>query len=74
MKLAVLLPGIGYTCDKPPLYYSGKLAHALGWETLPVPYGGFPAKVRGDRDRLRQSMDIALAQTEELLRDVDWSA
>ncbi|MBR3494389.1 MAG: alpha/beta hydrolase [Clostridia bacterium] len=74
MKLAVLLPGIGYTCDKPLLYYSGKLARALGWEILPVPYGGFPAKVRGDRARLRQSMDIALAQTEELLRDIDWSA
>ena len=72
-RLAVLLPGIGYTCDKPLLYYSGKLARSLGWEVRPVPYGGFPEKVRGDRDRMKQSLDIALAQAEELLRDVDWA-
>ena len=24
-KIAVLFPGIGYTCDKPLLYYSAKL-------------------------------------------------
>ena len=72
MKIAVLLPGIGYTCDKPLLYYSGKLARSLGWEVLPVPYSGFPAKVQGDRDRLRESIGIALRQTEASLQAVDW--
>ncbi len=73
-SLTVLLPGIGYTCDRPLLYYSGRLARALGWEVLPVPYGGFPPKVRGDRERLMQSAEIACAKTEEMLRDVDWKA
>ena len=73
MNIAILLPGIGYTCDKPLLYYSGKLARSLGWEVLPVPYGGFPPKVQGDRDRLRESIGIALRQTEEKLKDVDWA-
>ena len=72
-KLAVILPGIGYTCDRPLLYYSGKLARGLGWEVLSVPYGGFPAKVRGDRERMKQSAEIAAAQTEDLLRDAGWS-
>ena len=70
--VAVLLPGIGYTCDKPLLYYSGKLAKSLGWEVIPVPYTGFPAKVRGDRKRMRESFEIALRQTEDMLRTVDW--
>ena len=71
--IAVLLPGIGYTCDKPLLYYSGKLARSLGWDVLPVPYGGFPSKVRGDRERMKQSAEIALAQTEDMLREIDWT-
>ncbi len=73
MNIAVLLPGIGYTCDKPLLYYSGKLARSLGWEVLPIPYGGFPPKVQGDQDRLRDSIRIALTQTEEKLQGVDWA-
>lgn len=72
-KLAVLLPGIGYTCDKPLLYYSGKLARSLGWEVLPVPYGGFPPKVRGDKALMRRCAEIALAQTETLLGNVNWA-
>ena len=71
-KLAILLPGIGYTCDKPLLYYSGKLARSMGLEVLPVPYSGFPSKVRGDRKRMVESFEIALGQTEEMLRDVEW--
>ena len=72
-KLAVLLPGIGYTCDKPLLYYSGKLARALHWDVFPVLYTGFPAKVRGDRERMKQSVEIALTQTEKILREVEWA-
>ena len=69
----MILPGIGYTCDKPLLYYSGKLARSLGYEVLPVPYGGFPPKVRGDQARLLECAEIALAQTDSMLREIDWS-
>ncbi len=69
---AVLLPGIGYTCDKPLLYYSGKLARSLGWDVIPVPYTGFPGKIRGDRERMKQSFEIALRQTEDVLKAIDW--
>ena len=73
-KLAVILPGIGYTCDKPLLYYSGKLAQALEWEVLRVPYGGFPEKVRGDARKMKQSADLAFQQTADALRNVQWDA
>ena len=72
-KLAVILPGIGYTCDRPLLYYGGKLAQALGWEVRRVPYGGFPEKVRGDLEKMRQSAEMALQQTEEMLLGIDWN-
>lgn len=71
-RLAVLFPGIGYHCDKPLLYYSAKLAKAAGYEVLPVPYSGFPDNVRGDADKMRQSLEIAYAQAETMLARVSW--
>ena len=47
-RIACLFPGIGYTCDKPLLYYSWKLLKGLGWEVVPVPYTGFPSGVKGN--------------------------
>ena len=44
-KLAVIFPGIGYTAEKPLLYYAGKLAKEHGYETVNVAYSGFPEKV-----------------------------
>ena len=72
-RLAVLFPGIGYHCDKPLLYYSAKLARAAGYEVLPVPYGGFPEKVRGDADKMRESFEIAWSQAEAMLATVKWA-
>jgi phosphoglycolate phosphatase len=73
-KLAVLFPGIGYHCDKPLLYYSAKVALAAGYRVRPVPYAGFPAKVRGDGDKLRACVEIAWSQACEMLADVSWAA
>ena len=44
-KIAVLFPGIGYTCDKPLLYYTGKLAVARGYKLVKVEYGNFPSGI-----------------------------
>ena len=71
-RLAVLFPGIGYHCDKPLLYYSAKLARAAGYEVLPVPYSGFPEKVRGDGEKLRACLDLAWDQAEAMLAGVKW--
>ena len=73
-NVTVLFPGIGYTCDRPLLYYAGKLAASLGHQVIRVPYGHFPDGVKGDPEKMRQAFLSALAQAEELLRDVDWSA
>lgn len=72
MKLAVLFPGIGYTCDKPLLYYAGKLAEKNGFEVKPVPYKNFPQKEKGDRKKMEQSFQIAVEQSEEILKEIKW--
>ena len=74
MKAAVLFPGIGYTCEKPLLYYAAKVALAAGYEVIRVPYGGFPAGVKGDERKMRDCFLSAVAQSEALLRDVDWTS
>ena len=73
-SVACLFPGIGYTCDKPLLYYSGKLLKGLGWEIVPVPYTGFPSGVKGNPEKMQQSAHMALEQAEEILQEIDWNS
>lgn len=72
-KLAVLFPGIGYTCDKPLLYYSGKLAAVRGYEIKQVPYGNFPPDVKGSAEKMEKAFYSALAQAEAILKDTDFA-
>ena len=72
-SIAVFFPGIGYTVDKPLLYYSRKLAREEGYEVKLVPYSGFPEKVKGDAGRVRQSYEIALKQAQEMQEIIDFA-
>lgn len=67
-KLALLFPGIGYTADKPLLYYSRRIAAALGYEVLPLRYSGFPKAPKDDPEKLKACFALAQAQTEEQLK------
>lgn len=71
-KIAVLFPGIGYTCDKPLLYYSGKLAEKYGYQIRRVPYGNFQEGIKGDRKKMGEAFVSALSQAEEILQDISW--
>lgn len=66
-RLAVFFPGIGYTADKPLLYYSRRLAERAGYELGVLGYSGFPKKLRGDRERLLESIRIACRQSRKAL-------
>ncbi|MCR5210623.1 MAG: alpha/beta hydrolase [Lachnospiraceae bacterium] len=70
MKIACFFPGIGYTADRPLLYYSRKIAKEAGYEIKIVPYGGFERGIFGDSDKMRKAFDTALGQTEEILKDI----
>lgn len=73
-KLAVLFPGIGYTCDKPLLYYSSCLARQHGYEILPVTYTGFPKNVRDDAKKMQAAFSIALEQAKKQLQNTGWES
>ncbi len=70
-KLAVLFPGIGYTCDKPLLYYGGRLAAFCGYEVKPVPYGNFEPGIKGNPKKMEEAFRSALDQAEEILKGVN---
>ena len=73
-KTAVLFPGIGYQFDRPLLHFAWEQAAQYGYEVIPVGYSGFPSKIRGNRERMAQSLRMAEEQTEEILRGVDWQS
>ncbi|MCD7817601.1 MAG: alpha/beta hydrolase [Lachnospiraceae bacterium] len=73
MKIAVVFPGIGYHTDKPLLYYSKKIAASHDYQIKDVPYGNFPAGVKGDKNKMEACFIDALKQCEDILSDVDFS-
>lgn len=72
--LAVFLPGIGYHNDKPLLYYSRKLALECGYDAVLVTYHDLPSKVKGNKEKMMEAVDMAYAQTVQSLNDIDMHA
>ena len=54
------------------MYYTSRLASKHGYKIRTVSYGTLPENIKGDSVKMRQAFDLALAQTEESLRDIDW--
>ena len=72
-KLAVLIPGIGYTKDKPLLYYSSKIARAKDYDVLGVTFHDLPDKIRGDNAKIKEAYLLCCEQTKEFLGGIDFS-
>ena len=70
-KIAVFFPGIGYSVDRPLLYYSRKMFSEMGYETKLISYSGFPENIRGDKSKMVRAYSIALKQAQEMLADID---
>jgi N-acetylglutamate synthase and related acetyltransferases len=66
MKIAILFPGIGYHCDKPLLYYSGKLWTQYQYETVKLTYTNLSRSIP-------EAFEQAYAQTESSLAKINWS-
>lgn len=73
-KLCVLFPGIGYTVDKPLLYYSGKYFKKLGYEIISIKYSELPPKVVGDADYMKKAFMIGLKDAQEQLSGINWQS
>ncbi len=73
-RIAVIFPGIGYNKNRPLLYHSGKLALQHGFKVKALEFGGFPTKIKGDREALMKAFSIAVAQSEDQLKYIDFEA
>ncbi len=71
-KICVLFPGIGYTVDRPLLYYPGKYFRKRGYEVINVSYSGLPGNIGKDEKLKRLAFDMALVQAKERLTDINW--
>lgn len=71
-KIAVLIPGIGYTCDRPLLYFAGKLAQNNGYQIIRLSFKhlGGKKKLIGNEKKMKKVFEHALEQTKEQL-DID---
>ena len=68
-KTALIFPGVGYTKDRPLLYYAGKLAAGSGYELKFMDFSGIDwskDKLK-DRDFLMRTLKKCLRMTEEAL-------
>ena len=61
-KIAVLFPGVGYTCERPLLYYGGKLLEEAEYRVVRLFYHGFPTGIRGDKEKMKESFCCSMAE------------
>ena len=71
-KVGVLFPGIGYTNERPLMYYSRKLLLECGYDVIEVNYTGFEKKVKGNQKKMREAFEHGKAEAEKILSDYDW--
>lgn len=71
-KIAVIFPGVGYTKDRPLLYYSGKQAALCGYELHHIDFSGISWSKEKLKDRhfLLRTLERCLAITEDALAGI----
>ena len=72
-KIAVVFPGVGYTKDRPLLYYAGKLAAANGYELIHLDFSGidWSKEKLKDKEFLLKTLEYCLDKTGEKLKSID---
>ena len=64
-KLAIIFPGVGYTCVKPLLYYTAQLAGEYGYEEIRLDYGTDIHNFRGRT--MEDLIPVAVTAKERIL-------
>ncbi len=72
-KLAIIIPGIGYTKDRPILYYSSKMLKESGYDILDVLFSGMPENIMRDDSLKIRAVELAYDQITEQLKNVNFS-
>lgn len=70
-KRAVLFPGIGYHCDKPLLYYCGKLLQDEGYQVIKLKYVLPDLDIKNNHDQRMVLFEEACLQTQAQLCQYD---
>lgn len=66
-RLAVIFPGLGYTHERPLLYYAANMARSMGYSVVSVAYGNLPRIDRASPGSVDRALDAALEQAERAL-------
>ncbi|MCR4748728.1 MAG: hypothetical protein K5877_02820 [Lachnospiraceae bacterium] len=74
-KIAVVFPGVGYTKDRPLLYYAGKIAGSHGYELVHMDFSGikWSKEQLKDKDFLLKTLDHCLERANTALANTDLS-
>ena len=73
-KLFVIFPGMGYTKDKPLLYYAGKIARDKGYEIIDIDYTPFFTAAKVDDPEVESRIEKSYEMVVEKLGAVDFKA
>lgn len=74
-RIVIIFPGLGYTADKPLLYYGLSVACSCGYQEhrklsfVPSKRGN----IRGDEAAMKAAFDELYQQAKVQLEDIDWS-
>ena len=70
-KLAIIFPGVGYTKDRPLLYYAGKLAMNYGYELIHLDFSGisWSKEKLKDHNFLLKTLEDCIQRTEKALSE-----
>ncbi|MCR4648859.1 MAG: alpha/beta hydrolase [Lachnospiraceae bacterium] len=74
-KLAVLFPGLGYTCERPLLYYGGKLAAEAGFtERHIIKYEKIDKTgLQGNKEKMLEVYNSLYQSTKKDLSEINWN-
>ena len=73
-KLFVIFPGMGYTKDKPLLYYAGKIARNKDYEIIDIDYTHFFTAAKFDDAEVDVKIEKSYEMVVEKLGAVDFKA
>lgn len=70
-RIAIIVPGIGYTTDRSLLYFTGKVAQSLGYTLTRIQFSGFEKGVKGNPEKMKRAFSHAYEQLMEQLPSFD---
>lgn len=69
-KLMIIFPGRNYSCDKPLLYYAGKVFQNRGYDVIKLDYN---FKLKGEKDNIPALIEEAKPYIQKCLSGTDIS-